>query len=276
MSDNSRALTVEDHGAIADFGMRTVVTVDQAIARNKELQRFVAAVMVKDEDYGIIPGTGNKPTLFKPGAEKLCEMYGLVPTFEILDSVKDWENGFFFYEVKCILVSKHTGGVVAEGMGSCNSREKRYRNQDAYAIANTILKMAKKRAHVDTSLSATRSSGIFTQDVEDIGELDHDAPKAQKAAPARTVRTVEAEPAAATAPAAVPAPTFADLRAQYERVVTLADENDVPAETFDPSWPVEEIQAKGKRLSDAIRAKRTKAAHDKVQADALAAMGSAT
>ncbi len=155
---------------VTDFGMQAVVSVDQAINRIKELQRFVQAVMVKGEDYGIIKGT-SKPTLLKPGAEKLCEMYGLTPTLSVTDSEKDWANGFIYYESKCTLVSKRTGQIVAEGVGSCNNRETRYVNRDVYTLANTILKMAKKRALVDATLSATRSSGLFTQDIEDLGDL---------------------------------------------------------------------------------------------------------
>jgi hypothetical protein len=40
-------------------------------------------------------------------------------------------------------------------------------NDDIASQKNTVLKMAKKRAYVDAVISATRSSGIFTQDVED-------------------------------------------------------------------------------------------------------------
>src|SRR5579863_4222291 len=40
-------------------------------------------------------------------------------------------------------------------------------NEDIPTLKNTILKMAKKRAKVDAVLSATRSSGLFTQDIED-------------------------------------------------------------------------------------------------------------
>jgi len=36
---------------------------------------------------------------------------------------------------------------------------------------NTVLKMAKKRAHVDSVLTATAASDIFTQDVEDMPEV---------------------------------------------------------------------------------------------------------
>ena len=46
--------------------------------------------------------------------------------------------------------------------------ERKYKQQEAFSLANTILKMSKKRALVDAVLSATRSSGLFTQDIEDM------------------------------------------------------------------------------------------------------------
>lgn len=42
---------------------------------------------------------------------------------------------------------------------------------------NTVLKMAKKRAHVDAVLTATAASDIFTQDVEDMPEVINVTPK---------------------------------------------------------------------------------------------------
>ena len=193
-----------------------VMSVQQAKQQLLQLQSFVREVMVKDEDYGVIPGT-EKPTLLKPGAEKLNEIYGYAPELDTSNRVEDWAGGFFHYEVKCRLVSKRTGRIVAEGVGSCNSKEKRYndrwvfksdlpdtltqdeighlktkeivsrkngqkytmylwRNEDIFTLVNTILKMAKKRALVDATLSATRSSGIFTQDMEDIVDAPRPAP----------------------------------------------------------------------------------------------------
>ena len=53
---------------------------------------------------------------------------------------------------------------------------------------NTVLKMAKKRAHVDAVLTATAASDIFTQDVEDLAEAKgkHEAEEpAEQPKPAR-------------------------------------------------------------------------------------------
>jgi hypothetical protein len=41
-------------------------------------------------------------------------------------------------------------------------------NDDPYTLANTVLKMAKKRAQVDATLTVASLSEIFTQDIEDL------------------------------------------------------------------------------------------------------------
>ena len=209
-----------------------VSDIASAKARLQELQAFVREVMVEGEDYGTIPGT-DKPALYKPGAEKLCEIYGLSQEPKVVTRIEDWDKPFFHYEVRCDLVSKRTGRVIGSGFGSCNSHESRYRwrmadrkcpvcgresiirgkeefgggwlcfrkrggcgakfndddpvildqlvgrveNEDICTLVNTFLKMAKKRAVVDGVLSVTRSSGLFTQDVEDFDGGDTDKPK---------------------------------------------------------------------------------------------------
>ncbi len=153
--------------------------------RTSMLKDYVREHMSEGEDYGIIPG-GNKPTLFKPGAEKLNAVFGLSPLVEINNRIEDWDASFVAYEVKVTLLNKRTQMIEAEGVGSCNSRERKYKNQDAANVANTILKMAKKRALIDATLSATRASGMFTQDLEDLdlnAQGDFNRPTRQSDAP---------------------------------------------------------------------------------------------
>lgn len=155
--------------------------------RTQMLRDYVREHMIEGEDYGIIPG-GSKPTLFKPGAEKLNAVYGLSPLVEVTNRIEDWDSGFVAYEVKVQLLNKRSDRIEAEGIGSCNSRERRYKNQDAAGVANTVLKMAKKRALVDATLSATRASGMFTQDLEDIDfepERANYAPREARSVPER-------------------------------------------------------------------------------------------
>ena len=107
-----------------------VADIGAAIARYNAFKEFVSKVLVKDKDFGEIPGT-NKPTLLKPGAEKLSAFFGVRPIFVIQESVNDWTGkdhggeAFFFREYKC--QGYRNGELVGEGVGSCNSWEKKYR-----------------------------------------------------------------------------------------------------------------------------------------------------
>ena len=61
----------------------------------------------------------------------------------------------------------------------CSTGEKMEHDNPA-DYYNTVLKMAKKRAHVDAILTATAASDIFTQDVEDMPEVIPGAKKEEK------------------------------------------------------------------------------------------------
>lgn len=115
----------------SDLATRLVVSLDELRLQLRELDEFKRDIMVPDVDYGVIPGT-KKPTLLKPGAEKLAMAFGLAPDFRVTDrSFYDWERGRFYIEVECRLMSKRTGLCVANGIGSANSLEPRYRWRDA-------------------------------------------------------------------------------------------------------------------------------------------------
>lgn len=129
-------------------------------------------VLIAKEDYGVIPNSqSQKPTLLKPGAQKLCGLFELAPIIKNKDRIAD--DGFVSYEVVYQVINKGTGIIEAEGVGECNSRERKYKNQDVYNITNTLLKMAAKRALIDATLNALGISSIFTQDIEDM-DLDED------------------------------------------------------------------------------------------------------
>jgi len=144
-------------------------------------QKNVQKELIQNIDYGIIPGT-DKPTLLKPGAEKIITLLGLTSDFELCDSTRNFDEGFFQYLFKARIYKN--GNLITEGLGTCNSRESKYKKMDANSIDNTILKMAKKRALIDAALLVASLSQIFTQDIEDmdltggkpeVGQLAHDS-----------------------------------------------------------------------------------------------------
>lgn len=163
------------------------------------IQHIMHQVMKKDVHYGIIPGC-KQPSLFKPGAEKIMATFRLAADPEVTDMSTD---DMVRYQVKVRLTSP-SGVFVGSGVGECSSSEEKYRwrrtvcqeefdetpperrrekwkkyyqkpafkefqvRTDPADLANTVLKMAKKRAQVDAVLTATAASDCFTQDIEDM------------------------------------------------------------------------------------------------------------
>ena len=145
--------------------------------------------------YGILPGS-NKPSLYKPGAEKLATTFRIAVNPEVEDLSTETEKR---YRVRAVGTSN--GVFVGAGIGEASTNETKYRWRKVTShaefeatapnerkikyygnekteqvwtnpsdLANTVLKMAKKRALVDLILTATAASDIFTQDIEDLPE----------------------------------------------------------------------------------------------------------
>lgn len=199
--------------------IRPVASPKALIEAHKEGVELINQVLEAGRDYGVIPGTGDKPVLLKPGAERLLTAFGTFADPVIVESEVDhdrdvrysltkWEPsdarpsrkdadrmkaegigrwkktangfvwqtrveeagtsiGFYRYVVKCNIVHRQTGAVIASGVGSCSTMESKY-IRSPRDFENTVLKMAKKRAMVDATLNAFGLSERFTQDVEDL------------------------------------------------------------------------------------------------------------
>lgn len=118
-----------------DLAVMPVMNMAVAKERYQQMRQFVSDLMVEDKDFGTIPGT-SKPTLYKPGAEKLLTFFGLSKVFRLIDSVEQWEPSLeqsrdpeytpiFYYRYRCTVARKDM--VIADGEGSCSSLEDRYR-----------------------------------------------------------------------------------------------------------------------------------------------------
>jgi len=162
MSENIKALSI-----IEDVNLQQVAATMQKIS---QFQAVVQKTLRQNHDYGVIPGTGDKPSLLKPGAEKILMLMGLSSEYELIERIQDYENGFFAFTVKCTLY--RNGEKITEGLGHANSKERKYIKQDPFTLANTLLKMAKKRALVDATLTVASLSDVFSQDLEDLVDLN--------------------------------------------------------------------------------------------------------
>lgn len=138
-----RAITVVDGGQLARYSpMDALATMsdqefEQRLAGLKKaqdrMQRIHKDIMERDTHYGVIPGTGNKPTLLKPGAELLCKLHHLVPTFDQRTIIGDGVTAPHIRVLSTCSLHYETedGPIVAQGVGASNSWEKKYRYRDA-------------------------------------------------------------------------------------------------------------------------------------------------
>ena len=158
-------MSVSEQNALSLIDSIDTNAVTRTLQKIAQFQQIIQSTLKLGHDYGIIPGC-QKPSLLKPGAEKINMLMGCSTEYAIMDKTEDYDKGFFAYNVKCII--SRNGILITEGVGHCNSREKKYVFQDPYSITNTILKMAKKRSYIDATLTLASLSEIFTQDIEDM------------------------------------------------------------------------------------------------------------
>lgn len=150
---------------------------DRRKANRAALMEWIRSALVEGVDFGAIPTRRgpSKPSLWKPGAEKICGMLGLTAHYPTL---RDYEQAALsgvaleHIIIRCELRDA-AGRVVAEGVGARSLR------QDQGDL-NKALKMAEKSAMIDATLRCAGLSEVFTQDLEDMAHIE---PEPARAAP---------------------------------------------------------------------------------------------
>lgn len=209
------------------------------------IQEVMQAVMKKDVHYGTIPGC-KQPSLYKPGSEKLLSTFRIAIE-PIVEDLSDGDTAH--YRVITRATSMNNGAFLGAGVGEASSNEDKYkwrecvcmeeydatpedrrrakykkgRDKSYYVvhqvrtemadIANTVLKMAKKRSQIDVTLTVTAASDIFAQDIEDLPEEMRDS-VLQEDAPEVTPLPTEIKPKAVQPPP--PPPRVQEQRVQEQ------------------------------------------------------------
>lgn len=175
----------------------------EVVQHAKVVQEVMRDVMKAGLHFGKIPGMppAAKPMLMKPGADVLCMTFRIAPKF-VVESIGGADS--IGYRVTCIGVHQTTGVDLGSGLGEASTDEEKYRwrkavckeefeatpatmrrvkfakgkNDTVYTVeqvrtqpadlANTVLKMAAKRAHVAMVLNVTAAGDMFGQDLEDL------------------------------------------------------------------------------------------------------------
>lgn len=110
------------------LSIQPVMKVEQARSHYLRMVAFMNSVMVPGVDYGVIPGTGDdKPSLLKPGAEKLIGFFGYRCELVLAEQVMEWkpEAPIFYFRYKANLYRDDR--LIVSTEGSANSLEKKYR-----------------------------------------------------------------------------------------------------------------------------------------------------
>lgn len=127
--------------------------------RRALISDFISKHMSKGVDYGEAYA-GSKPTLLKPGAEKILMLFHIQAEF--CKDADTWEmlgSPAGTLTMLCKLYDNH-GRKVGEGRGACTMAEKQNK-------ANTAIKICEKRAQVDAVLRVFSLSDIYDQDLEE-------------------------------------------------------------------------------------------------------------
>ena len=154
------------------------MSMEVALARREAVVQFTGRIMVKDTDFGTIPGTP-KPTLLKPGAEKLVNFFGLEPVYETVTEDLDWTGErhagepLYYIRYRCRLMKD--GRLFGSGEGSANSWEAKYRyrwvSEDAVPIGLNIANLKSRggktsKFEPDFALNKKETTGKYGKPAE--------------------------------------------------------------------------------------------------------------
>lgn len=200
----------EEKGIVQASEQAQSISVRDVQQRQKAIWDLMANAMEKGTDYGITPGCGDKPSLYKPGSEKILSMFQFAVEPHVEDLCPLGGGTYDEYRIRVYVQLQYRGAFVGKGVGECSSWEEKYKWRRAVSdaefsyleakdpelvrvkfgkdwktkkdyevkqvrvptadIANTVLKIGKKRSQIDATLTVTAASAIFSQDLEDMPE----------------------------------------------------------------------------------------------------------
>ena len=182
--------------ALEEYRAGFVMDPAEAAALDEQLRNCMRAVLKENVDYGTIPGMGDRPSLFKPGAEKLLQWFGFGFENDQASIERDADGNRIGVTYRCTVTKELRDGrkvtvSTCEGYAgydedkfyvsaAANERKERHNAQkyerspnplkfaEYRAPWNSVIKMAQKRSLVGAAIDATAAAGLFTQDLEDM------------------------------------------------------------------------------------------------------------
>lgn len=161
-----------------------------ALKRTKAMLAKVMSDILKPGVHYATVIKDQKPSLLKAGAECICNLFRLSPTYKV--KKVEMGDGHREYVIVCTMTNINDETMWGQGVGSATTLEQKWRymrdkktgnrieHPNIEDLYNTVFKIAKKRALVDAVLTTTAASDYFTQDLEEITISDispHPKPK---------------------------------------------------------------------------------------------------
>ena len=148
VDDNERAIVPKDQPSMLVISEEVVDTYMQT---SQMLTSKFKEWLIPEVDFTTeIFGRGRKPTLLDPGAGKLIGFFACRPRHRILERFYDKdEEGYesIRYAIATEIIQASTGKVVAEGVGSCSSDEKKYKYRWYFSSELQRMGMSKDEIH---------------------------------------------------------------------------------------------------------------------------------
>lgn len=165
-----------------EMGLKEQVIAEQE--KRQVLAAYVKGNMVSGTDFYTlkIGGRETKPSLSKPGSEKVLSLFHW--RAEFTKDTETWEmmgspSGLLCYI--CKLYTLKDEKLVGEGRGARDSKK------DGGDI-NKAIKMAEKSAQIDAVLRTGGLSDLFTQDVEDMQDTTPISERNDEPFPSKTTQ----------------------------------------------------------------------------------------
>jgi hypothetical protein len=195
-------IDVYQPAAVAGYQPGMIMTPDAAKALDEQVRLCTAAVLREGTDYGVIPGTSGEKSLWRPGAQKLLQWFGLGYTCDRVEVERDDDGRKHGITYRCVVARRLPDGsldIKATCEGTADYDESKFyqsaeevqhkaeakermwaekdrrvanptkwKNLGEYrADWNALMKRAQKRAIVGAVVDATAAGGIFADREED-------------------------------------------------------------------------------------------------------------
>ena len=117
--------TAHQQGQSTQIVREEFLSITEVRRRINQIGELLRDVLQEDVHYGKVPGCGDKPTLLKPGADKICMMFRLEASYEF--TPHNLPNGHREYDCTCTLTHIPTGTKWGQGVGFASTMESKHR-----------------------------------------------------------------------------------------------------------------------------------------------------